>query len=239
MVILRSLGKQRYVMAEKLVANKDKRPVEAPKTTRLGIWIALIAVLAMVGVGYWGLSVRNAKNPQKTAGTATSTAQTSSVSIGGPFTLTDHNGKVVTEQDFRGKFMLVVFGYSFCPDVCPTQLSTISEVIDALGVEGARVTPIFITVDPERDTPESLKEYVTYFHPSLVALTGTTEQIKAVAKAYRVYYAKANENKDDPEDYLMDHSAITYLMGPDGKFIIHFSYGTDSETMAKRIRGYL
>lgn len=222
-------------MADKLTADKDRAPVEEPKTTRMGIWVGLAAIVVTVIIAYWGVSVRNAGTEGPATVSKTTSSQTSSASIGGPFTLTDHNGNTVTQQNFRGKHMLVMFGYTFCPDVCPMQLSAASEAIDALGDDGKKVTPVFITIDPERDTVEHLKEYVTYFHPSLVAMTGTTDQIKSVAKAYRVYYAKANENKDDPQDYLMDHSAITYLMGPDGSFITHFSHGIDAVTMSRKI----
>ncbi|NQW01280.1 MAG: SCO family protein [Rhodospirillales bacterium] len=163
----------------------------------------------------------------------------SAVPIGGPFTLTDHNGQQVTDQTYAGQYLLVFFGYTFCPDVCPTTLTTLSNTMDILGDVGSKVTPLFISVDPERDTPEQLKEYVSYFHPRIVALTGTDDQIKAVAKAYRVYYAKARENKDDPEDYLVDHSSITYLIGPDGAFLEHFSHGTEPEQIAERLLEHL
>jgi cytochrome oxidase Cu insertion factor (SCO1/SenC/PrrC family) len=222
-------------MADKLTASRDKATIEEPKTTRLGLWVGLAAILITVFVAYWGVSVRNANTSGDAGDSSSAAPKTSSVSIGGPFALTDHNGKAVTQQNFRGKYMLVMFGYTFCPDVCPMQLTVASEAIDALGDDGKKVTPVFITIDPERDTVEHLKEYVSYFHPSLVALTGTADQIKSAAKAYRVYYAKANENKDDPEDYLMDHSAITYLMGPDGNFITHFSHGVDAAVMSKKI----
>ncbi|HEY9078760.1 SCO family protein [Magnetovibrio sp.] len=163
------------------------------------------------------------------------TSSSSSVSIGGPFQLVDHNGKAVTDEDFRGKYMLVYFGYTFCPDVCPTSLSIVAEALDQLSPEELdKIVPIFISVDPDRDTPESLADFVPHFHEKLVGLTGTPEQIKAVARAYRAFYAKVNE--DDPDgNYLMDHSSITYLMGPDGKYAAHFSHGTPPAAMAKRL----
>jgi len=226
-------------MAEKESDNGLGQPDSGPKTTRLGPLFGLAAVLIASAVAYWGVNERNSKFPQKAGSPEAAAPTSSSVSIGGPFALVDHNGQAVTDKSFHGKFMLVMFGYTYCPDVCPTQLSTASDAIDALGEAAENVTPVFITIDPERDTAEHLKEYVGYFHPSLVAMTGSDEQIKSVAKAYRVYYAKSGEDKDDPEDYLMDHSAITYLVGPDGKFLTHFSHGTDAETLAKRIREYL
>ena len=166
------------------------------------------------------------------------TQSTGVASIGGPFQLTDHNGRRVTEKTFAGKYMLVYFGYTYCPDVCPTGLTKISNALDILGPVADEIAPIFITIDPARDTPEQLREYATYFHPRLLGLTGTADEIAAVASAYRVYFAKV-DNKEpgaDPEDYTVDHSAIGYLMGPDGTFQLHFSHGTDAETMAKRIK---
>ena len=159
--------------------------------------------------------------------------------IGGPFTLVDQNGKTVTDKDFRGQYLVIYFGYTYCPDVCPTSLTNMSDALDLLGDTAARVTPMLITIDPVRDTPEHLKEYATYFHPRLHALTGSPEQIAAVTKAYRVYYSKVKGEDATEDDYLMDHSSVTYVMGPDGMFRLHFSHGTDAETMASRLRDIL
>ena len=159
--------------------------------------------------------------------------------IGGPFTLVDQTGKTVNNSDLKGRLLLIFFGYTFCPDACPTALTTITDALDLLGARADDITPVFITVDPGRDTPEQLAMYVAHFHPRLVGLTGTPEQITKVAKAYRVYYAKAGEDGADADDYLMDHTSITYLMDRDGTFRLHFSHGTDAETMAERIRGHL
>ncbi|MCP5373084.1 MAG: SCO family protein [Hyphomicrobiales bacterium] len=159
--------------------------------------------------------------------------------IGGPFTLVNQDGKPVTEADFKGKLMLIFFGYTFCPDVCPTNLSTVSDALDILGDDAKQVVPIFVSIDPERDTPKAMKEYIAHFHPSMVGLTGTPEQVAAAAKAYRVYFAKVQEKGADPDDYLMDHSAITYLMGRDGQFLVHFGHGIEPAVMAKRIREFL
>ncbi len=159
--------------------------------------------------------------------------------IGGPFTLVDHNGKTVSEADFRGQFMLVYFGYTFCPDVCPTALTIIADAMNLLGGRGDGVVPVFITVDPERDTPEQLRMYVSHFHPRLVGLTGTPEQVTAAAKAYRVYYAKVPIEDGDPDDYAMDHSSVIYLMGPDGKYLDSFGTGATPEKIAARLREFL
>lgn len=157
--------------------------------------------------------------------------------IGGPFSLVDHNGKRVTEKDFQGEFTLVFFGYTYCPDVCPAELQVVSAALDALGEKAKRVTPLFITIDPERDTAEQMKSYVENFHPRLVGLTGTAEEIRAAAKAYRVYYARAKG--ESSTEYLMDHSSIVYLMSPDGTYLAHFAYGTDVDTMAEGIAKFL
>ena len=146
-------------------------------------------------------------------------------SVGGPFSLTDHTGRPVTDADFRGKFMLVYFGFTFCPDVCPAGLQLMAAAIDALGPKADRITPVFITVDPERDTPAQLANYVPSFHPRLVGLTGTMAEIQAVARAYRVYYQKVKDERSSAP-YTMDHTSIIYLMDRQGKFVTHFTHAT-------------
>jgi cytochrome oxidase Cu insertion factor (SCO1/SenC/PrrC family) len=158
--------------------------------------------------------------------------------IGGPFSLVDHTGKRVTNKDFAGKYMLVFFGYTFCPDVCPSELQVMSAALDKLGPAADRITPVFVTIDPERDTAEVLKAYVANFHPRLVGLTGTPEEIAAMAKAWRVYYGKP-KSEEGKQDYLMDHSTFLYLMSPDGTFVKHFEYGTDSAALARDLRAAL
>lgn len=157
--------------------------------------------------------------------------------IGGPFTLTDHNGRRVTEKDFAGKYTLVYFGYTYCPDICPAELQVMSAAIDALGDKGEQVTPVFITVDPERDTVDQMKSYVGNFHERLIGLTGSPEDIRKAAKAFRVYYAKTSS--EGATDYLMDHSSIVYLMSPENEYLAHFAYGTGVDKMADGIRKFL
>jgi protein SCO1/2 len=139
-------------------------------------------------------------------------------SIGGPFALTDGSGKAVTDKEYRGRFLLVYFGYTFCPDVCPTTLNDVAQAMEKLGPRAANLQVLFITVDPKRDTPPVIQQYAAAFSPKFIGLTGTPEQIKTVAREYRVYYA---EHRTGPgqNDYAMDHSSILYLMGPDGAFI--------------------
>jgi protein SCO1 len=138
--------------------------------------------------------------------------------IGGPFTLQNGNGKAVTDKDFRGKYMLVYFGYTFCPDVCPTTLNAVADAVDKLGPAASRIQPLFITVDPKRDTPAVVKQYAAAFGPNIEGLTGTAEEIAAVAKEYRVYYAE-HRTGPGPNDYSMDHSSVLYLMSPTGGFV--------------------
>ena len=152
-------------------------------------------------------------------------------SVGGPFTLTDHTGRRVTDQEWRGRYMLVFFGFTFCPDVCPTALQVTASALDKLGAKAERVTPLFISVDWERDTPDMLARYVSSFHPRLVGLTGSADEIAAVARAYRVYYRKAKDEKS-AAGYTIDHSSIVYLMGPDGRFVTHFTHTTSPDAMA-------
>lgn len=183
----------------------------------------LLVVLALaVGVGARLLFLQDAPLPQP------------EVKIGGPFALTDHTGKAVTDADYRGKLMLVYFGYTYCPDVCPTGLSNIAHALDMLGADADKVVPLFISVDPERDTTEILAAYVAQFHPKIIGMTGTPEQVADAARAYRAYFSKTKV--EGSADYLVDHSAIAYLMGPDGRFRMHFSHGASPEDMAAGIR---
>ncbi len=154
--------------------------------------------------------------------------------VGGPFTLTDHTGKKVSDTDFRGKYMLVFFGFTYCPDVCPTALQVMAGALERLGPKAERLQPLFITVDPERDTPEQLAQYVSSFSPKLVGLTGTRAEIDTVLKEYRVYAQKVEDPKSSA-GYTMNHSSIIYLMGPDGAYRTHFTHATSVDTMVERL----
>ena len=161
-------------------------------------------------------------------------AQSDTVSIGGPFTLVDQNGQEVTDEKFRGRLMLVYFGYTYCPDVCPLGLTTIAEAIDQLPAEDRdQVVPLFITVDPERDTVAVMKDYVGAYSDRLVGLTGSAAQVDAAVRAYRVYARKGESDADGT--YLVDHSTFTYLMDRDGRYLAHFGHSATPEEMAKRL----
>jgi len=159
-----------------------------------------------------------------------------SLPIGGPFSLTDQYGATRQDSDFRGKLMLVYFGYVYCPDICPTTLAAMSQTLDRLGPEADQVQPIFITVDPDRDTPARLKLYAANFHRRLLALTGSDDQVAAAEKEYRVYAKKVPTENGD---YAMDHTALTYLMSKDGRFVAPFNLKRTPEDAAADLRRYL
>lgn len=191
------------------------------------IIVILAAAVLLLAAGAGGFFLMNRQLSQ--------TGATGVALVGGPFSLVNQDGKRVTEKDFLGKYMLVFFGYTYCPDVCPTELQVMTAALDQMGPEAEKIQPVFVSVDPQRDTPEVLKAYVGNFGPRLMGLTGTPEEIASVAKAYRVYYAKSGD-KDSPDAYLMDHSSIVYLMGPDGRFVKHFPYSTDAQKLAVELK---
>ncbi len=157
--------------------------------------------------------------------------------LGGSFELVSHKGEVTTQEAFKGKYTLVYFGYSFCPDICPTGLQNIAGGLDKLGAKGENVVPVFISVDPERDTPDQLAQYVELFHPRMIGLTGSEEQIKSITKKFRAYYAI---RKDLGEaDYPVDHSAFTYLMDPNWKLIAIFRHGATPDNFADALKKVL
>jgi protein SCO1/2 len=154
--------------------------------------------------------------------------------IGGPFTLLDSTGHTVSNTAWPGQYLLVYFGYTYCPDVCPTTLNEVAGALDKLGPEAKRLQPLFITVDPARDTPSVMATYTAAFTPRLVGLTGTPDQIAQVAREYRVYYAK-HKTGPGPDDYTMDHSSVLYLMAPNGKFIAVIGADQQADAMAAQI----
>jgi cytochrome oxidase Cu insertion factor (SCO1/SenC/PrrC family) len=169
--------------------------------------------------------------------------------IGGAFSLIDHEGRRRSDADFRGKLLLVYFGFTFCSDVCPVDLQSIATTLDRLGPAGERVQPLFITVDPEKDTPSQLKAYVALFHPRLIGLTGSPAEIKQVASAYKVYYAKTTDTKTTDtkttdtktafakrDGYEIDHTGFVFLVGKDGEYLGYLPPGTPADRMIGAIR---
>jgi protein SCO1 len=187
--------------------------------------IAGFVIGALAGAAVLLLTTPQGGQPVESSGTAL---------IGGPFSLVGADGKPVTDRDFRGRYMLIFFGFTHCPDICPAELQVIAQALNELGDKAKNVVPIFITLDPERDTPEAMANYVKSFGPNFVGLTGSSEAIAAAAKAYRVSYSKV-ENKGAPGDYSVDHSALIYLMGPDGRYVAHFTYGLSPDQLAKKL----
>ncbi len=176
------------------------------------VWI--ICVLVAVGLLAWmGTGVI----PESRRSSATSAL------VGGPFTLTTGQGETVTEKSYAGKYMLVYFGFTHCPDICPTGLLLIDNALDQLGDPAKRIVPLFITLDPERDTQEVVGNYISHFGNRLIGLTGTPAQVKQAADAYKVYYRKVMD-EDRAGEYTIDHSGYIYLMGPDGQYLAHFPH---------------
>lgn len=175
---------------------------------KTGPRLAIIAACAIIG----GVSVNYAANYFIAPVVP---PQLSRPMIGGAYTLTNHRGETVTDQTFRGKTQLVFFGFTHCPDICPTALTLISDLLEQIGPAADRIQPIFITVDPERDTPQALARYVEAFHPSLVGLTGTPDQVATAAAAFKVFYRKMPRPDGD---YFMEHSGSIYVLAPDGSF---------------------
>lgn len=194
-------------------------------------WISYSAAAAAI---VWVAQDTVYAGKQNTGSSQTATSS-GAVPIGGAFELTDQQGKTVRDGDFRGRAMLVFFGFTHCPDICPTTVSTLSKTMEILGDKADQVAPIFITVDPKRDTPRAMKDYLAHFDPRLVGLTGTQEQVKRAANAYKVYFSQAKTG----DDYMVDHSSIVYLMDKNGQYVRHFSYDEPAQAFADGVAAYL
>ena len=198
--------------------------------------LLLILGLAVAIFGGGALALTLVEQSAEPAAVAVDTA--SGAAIGGPFTLVDARGQTVTDRNFHGKWMLVYFGYTFCPDVCPTTLTNIAQALVQLRSHATDLLPVFITIDPQRDTPKVMGDYVKAFDPRIVGLTGSKAQIAKVAQEYHVYYAK-QANSGSGDDYLVDHSSFVYLMSPQGKFAKVMPGSLSAGEMADAIRPFL
>ncbi|TFL19465.1 SCO family protein [Jannaschia formosa] len=178
-----------------------------------GLW----AVVAVAALGAVGLALFGARTPEVTESAASS--------VVAEFELTGHDGVVRTAEDFRGQWSLVFFGFTNCPDICPTTLAEIAQVMDDLGPQADAVQPLFISVDSERDRPEALAEYVPQFHPSILGLAGTPEQIEAAAASFKIFYERVPEEAA-PDGYTMGHTSQVFLFDPEGAFVRLYGYGT-------------
>jgi protein SCO1/2 len=196
--------------------------------------LALAAVVALATAGAW--LVLSLPPPISASGPVFvgKTITTGTASIGGPFTLVSTNGDTVTDRVYRGKWLLIFFGYTFCPDACPTALYNISVALEKLGPDASKLQPLFITADPQRDTHEVMAEYLKAFDPRIIGLTGTQAQIDSVAKEYRVYVAQETAEREG--DYLVSHSAYTYLIDPQGKFVNVIAGSAAGEEIAAWLR---
>lgn len=191
------------------------------------ILVTLVAAILALGIAFVALMFTGARNANEDVGTSSAAA------IGGSFTLIDTSGKTVSDQTYRGKWMLIYFGYTFCPDACPTALNNISVALEKLGSQANDIQPLFITVDPKRDTPQVLADYLKSFDHRIAGLTGTQDQTDGAAKAYRVYVVP---QKSGGDDYLVDHSAYLYLMNPQGKFVNVIAGDVPGDQMADKLR---
>jgi protein SCO1/2 len=209
---------------------------EEAKSVRTGpVTWASLALLVVTGVGLILLWEQEKKRQLEViraekGATAKTGPGVGKAAIGGPFKLLNQDGKVVTDRDFVGNWTLIYFGFTYCPDICPDELTKLAEAVDQIEKKfGLQVLPVFITIDPERDTVEQVREYLKEYHPRYVGLTGTVEDIRQVAREYRVYYMKT---EDEGTDYLVDHSIITYLMDPDMNFVKFFGKNYDADSLA-------
>ena len=199
------------------------------------IWLLIAAPATLMIVFFILVLTRPGAEAPRQAGVRIS----GEANIGGPFTLVDQTGATVTEADFRGKAMLIYFGYTYCPDVCPYDMARNAEAVTMLEEQGYSVKPVFISIDPERDTPEQLADFTDYLHPRLVGLTGSAEQIKAASQAYRTYYKKQEPEDGDEDYYLVDHSTFTYLTLPEEGFVEYFRRDETPEAMAEKVACFL
>jgi len=200
---------------------------------RMKLYAILAVVFVLTAVA--GVYVYIATTPQSDdqfADCRTSAIAGGSGQIGGPFTLVDENGATVTDEDVLDVPSLIYFGYTYCPDVCPLDSARNAEAVALLDERGYDIQPIFISIDPERDTPQLLKEFTDYLHPDMLGLTGTQEQVKAASQAYRTYFKKQD---GDPEYYLMDHSTFTYLTLPGHEFVEFFRRELPAEMLADQM----
>ncbi|WP_419235542.1 SCO family protein [Rickettsia endosymbiont of Nabis limbatus] len=180
----------------------------------------IIGVSLLIGVGalYLLLSL---KTPDKPLAGQVNIYE-DNAEIGGDFELIDQNGELFNSDELKDKLSLIYFGFTSCPDICPTSLNKITKAVEILSENKIDIVPVFITIDPSRDTPAVLKEYLKHFHPKFIGLTGNEKQIREVADKFKVYYAKVASESDNNQDYMLDHSSFTYLMDKNGKYLKHF-----------------
>lgn len=219
-------------------SGESQKPPDQGKSVRGGpvSWLSFLLLIA-TGAGLIFYYDREKKRHIEDINTASNAVKqgpsAGKAAIGGPFNLVNHDGKSVTDKDFLGKWNLIYFGFTHCPDICPDELQKLAAAVDKIKEKaGIEIVPVFISVDPERDNVEQVREYVKEFHPKLVGLTGKPDEIKKAARAYRVYYMKTEE---EGSDYLVDHSIIMYLMDPNMGFVKFFGKNNDVDTLTDGI----
>ena len=212
----------------------QKKKLTPEQMRRYGIIAAIVLVVGLTGTNIWLVKkvkvekVMAAKQQEKSVGEA---------AIGGDFAGVDHNGQAFSFAQTGGKLRLVFFGFTHCPMICPTSLATLSAVQDELGEAADKVTPVFVSVDPKRDTPEVVKSYISSFHPSMIGVTGDEAQMKEAAGAFKVFHSAGKKEADG--SYNMDHSAYIYLMDGEGKYLKHFAYDAKAEAIVTAVQEYL
>lgn len=216
---------------------KKLRPITKSFIFNPLAWISLSLILIVAtALAYHAKSLQDEYNKKRLEQTTKSIGK---ASIGGPFSLVDHEGNSKTDEDYRGHWVMIYFGFTFCPDICPEELEKIGDVIDTLDdIDNIpKLIPLFISIDPDRDTPDKVNEYLKDFHPKIVGLTGTSEQVDSVAKNYRVYYSKSKPDLDN--DYLVDHTIVMYLINPAGEFVDYFGKNKTVEEISSSIANYM
>ncbi|XP_037544592.1 protein SCO1 homolog, mitochondrial [Nematolebias whitei] len=215
------------------------KPSSGDKSTRSGLitWKSLAVTFAIGGVLLgW---MKHLKHEKEQLMEKERNKSIGKPALGGPFSLIDHNKKPTKSEDFFGQWVLIYFGFTHCPDICPDEIEKMIQVVDEIdGIKSLpQLTPIIITIDPERDTPEAMATYVQEFSPKLIGLTGTAAQIEAVSRAYRVYYSQGP--KDEDKDYIVDHTVIMYLVGPDGEFVDYYGQNKQSAEISASITAHM
>lgn len=202
------------------------------KTSRQLFWWSLVGCATCFAIGH---VLQKEKQRQNEEEMQKQQGSYGDIDIGGPFELVNHDGETVTDETFKGRWMLMYFGFCHCPDICPEELERVCEVADAIEKKEnvPNIIPLFISIDPERDTVSAVKEYVSEFSPKLIGLTGTPEQCKTAARAFRIYTSKGPVDKDG--DYIVDHSIVMYLVNPEGKLINYFGRNTDTPKIVEKI----
>lgn len=231
-----SSSRHALTRAEPKGAQKPTEDVFKRSSKRGPVTWASLALCALAGGGLL-LYVRHLKEEKERMKEKQQKRSMGKVALGGPFSLIDHNGQAVTDKDFHGKWILLYFGFTHCPDICPDELEKMGKAIDLVDESkdalGAELQPLFITVDPSRDDVKAVKQYVQEFHPRLLGLTGSPEQVQQVCKAYRVYFSAGPADEDN--DYIVDHTIIQYLVDPSGNFAEYFGQNKTAEDIAAGI----